>query len=81
MNRLLRLLSAAVMAVTLLVVLGGAGLLYLINNIAYSLKLKHMALFDVLCIAFGFVFRLLAGVYAVDELPTTWVPPRSRKYM
>ena len=32
MNRLLRLLSAAVMAVTLLVVLGGAGLLYLINN-------------------------------------------------
>ncbi|MGD9509604.1 MAG: penicillin-binding protein, partial [Geminicoccaceae bacterium] len=32
MKRLLRLLSAAIMTMTLLVVLGGAGLLYLVNN-------------------------------------------------
>lgn len=47
--------------------------LYLANNVAYSLGLKHLSLFDVLCIAFGFVLRLLAGIYAVDDLPTTWV--------
>jgi len=47
--------------------------LYLANNVAYSFWLKHMALFDVLCIAFGFVLRLLAGIYATDDLPTTWI--------
>ncbi len=47
--------------------------LYLVNNLCYSLKLKHVALFDVLSISFGFVLRLLAGIYAVDDLPTTWI--------
>jgi 4-hydroxybenzoate polyprenyltransferase len=47
--------------------------LYLINNIAYTLKLKHLALFDVLCIAGGFIFRLLAGIYALGDLPTAWI--------
>ena len=46
--------------------------LYLINNAAYSLGLKHVALIDVLSIALGFVLRLVAGAYAVGELPTTW---------
>jgi 4-hydroxybenzoate polyprenyltransferase len=48
-------------------------LLYVANNLAYSVWLKHVALFDVLSIALGFVFRLLAGVYVVGELPTTWI--------
>ena len=48
-------------------------LLYLVNNVAYSVRLKHLALFDVLCITFGFVLRLAAGTYAVGELPTTWI--------
>jgi 4-hydroxybenzoate polyprenyltransferase len=51
----------------------GCLMLYLVNNVVYSLRLKHIALFDVLCIAFGFILRLLAGVYAVGELPTTWI--------
>lgn len=55
-----------------LFVLGCLGL-YLTNNVVYSLWLKHRPLFDVLCIAFGFVLRLAAGVYAVDDLPTTWI--------
>jgi 4-hydroxybenzoate polyprenyltransferase len=46
---------------------------YLANNVLYSVKLKHYALLDVISIAMGFVFRMLAGVYAVDELPTTWI--------
>lgn len=48
-------------------------LLYGINNIAYSLKLKNIPLFDVSCIAFGFVLRLLAGIYAVGDTPTAWI--------
>ena len=40
---------------------------------SYSALLKHLALFDVLSIALGFVLRLLAGVYVVGELPTTWI--------
>lgn len=47
--------------------------LYLINNIAYSLKLKNIPLFDVSCIAFGFVLRLLAGIYALGDTPTAWI--------
>ena len=48
-------------------------LLYAINNIAYSLKLKNLPLFDVNCIAFGFVLRLLAGIYALGDMPTAWI--------
>ena len=48
-------------------------LLYMANNLAYSLVLKHMALLDVISIATGFVLRLLAGVYAIDDLPTSWI--------
>ncbi len=48
-------------------------ILYLINSAVYSLWLKHRALFDVLSIAFGFVLRLLAGVYLLGEIPTAWM--------
>ncbi len=48
-------------------------LIYVANNLAYSAWFKHLMLFDVLSISVGFVLRLLAGVYVVDELPTTWI--------
>ncbi|MGB3536378.1 MAG: UbiA prenyltransferase family protein [Microcoleaceae cyanobacterium] len=48
-------------------------LLYLFNNIAYSLKLKNLPLFDVSCVALGFVLRLLAGIYALEDMPTAWI--------
>jgi 4-hydroxybenzoate polyprenyltransferase len=48
-------------------------LLYQLNNIAYSLKLKNLPLFDVTCIALGFVLRLLAGIYALGDMPTAWI--------
>ena len=47
--------------------------LYFANNVSYSLGLKHQVLFDVLCISFGFILRLLAGIYAVADIPTTWI--------
>jgi 4-hydroxybenzoate polyprenyltransferase len=51
----------------------GCLLIYVGINISYSLKLKHLALFDVGCIATGFVLRLLAGIYAVQDIPTAWI--------
>jgi 4-hydroxybenzoate polyprenyltransferase len=62
--------------------LGGLGLgwavfaciaLYMVNNGLYSVWLKHVALLDVLCIVFGFVLRLVAGIYVVGDIPTTWI--------
>lgn len=63
--------------------LGGAWLLhpaafaclvvYGINGVVYSLYSKHVALVDVMAIAFGFVLRLLAGVYVLGILPTAWI--------
>lgn len=38
---------------------------YFVLNTAYSLKLKQYAYIDVACIATGFVFRVLAGGYAI----------------
>ena len=34
--------------------------------------IEHKAIVDVIS-ATGFVLRLLAGVYAVDDLPTSWI--------
>jgi 4-hydroxybenzoate polyprenyltransferase len=48
-------------------------LLQMANNTLYSARLKHLPLFDVVSIAMGFVLRLLAGVYVVGEIPTTWI--------
>ncbi len=47
--------------------------LYFLNGLAYTLYLKQVVLLDVISIAFGFVLRLLAGVYALDDLPTAWI--------
>jgi 4-hydroxybenzoate polyprenyltransferase len=48
--------------------------LYVANNLLYSLKLKHVAILDVLSIAIGFVLRLLAGCWALPTVkPTSWI--------
>lgn len=46
---------------------------YALLQTVYSLGLKNHPLLDVVAIALGFVLRLLAGVYAVREIPTTWI--------
>jgi len=74
-------LSVALVALTAAIVLG-AGLSwqvaaaiggYLVMNIAYSGWLKHFSLIDVVVIASGFVLRLVAGTYAVDAVPSSWI--------
>jgi len=76
--------NAAVLAAILgLAALLGAGFLgpkvlfcvalFAVNNVAYSLWLKHEPIVDVVSIAAGFVLRLLAGIYVLGDLPTAWI--------
>ena len=41
--------------------------------IAYSLILKHVVILDVICIAFGFLLRVLAGTALAKVNPSDWL--------
>ncbi|MFI5273715.1 MAG: decaprenyl-phosphate phosphoribosyltransferase [Ktedonobacterales bacterium] len=45
---------------------------YLVINVAYSYKLKHVVLWDVFIIAAGFVLRALAGAFAIPVPISPW---------
>lgn len=46
---------------------------YVLLNIAYSLRLKHIAIVDALCIAMGFQFRVHAGSVAIAVPSSKWL--------
>jgi decaprenyl-phosphate phosphoribosyltransferase len=46
---------------------------YLAQNLAYSIKLKHVAFVDVGLITSGFLLRVLAGAFAIDVPASTWL--------
>lgn len=46
---------------------------YIVMNTAYSIKIKHLVILDVMCIAFGFVFRVLAGSELAGVSPSDWL--------
>ncbi|MCA8978716.1 MAG: decaprenyl-phosphate phosphoribosyltransferase [Planctomycetes bacterium] len=46
---------------------------YLVLNLAYTLRLKHVVLLDVFCIASGFLFRVQAGASAVGVPVSHWL--------
>jgi decaprenyl-phosphate phosphoribosyltransferase len=46
---------------------------YLALNVAYTLRLKHVAVVDLFCIAGGFVLRVYAGARAVDVPLSSWM--------
>jgi decaprenyl-phosphate phosphoribosyltransferase len=48
-------------------------LTYLILNFAYTLKLKHVAIIDIVVIASGFVIRLLVGAEATQVDLSHWI--------
>ena len=48
-------------------------LAYFILNIAYSLKLKHIAIVDIFIISTGFVLRLFAGSLVTDIPLSMWI--------
>jgi 4-hydroxybenzoate polyprenyltransferase len=58
-------LADLVLAFALDIGFGVILLVYWLNNIAYSFKIKHVVIFDVLSIALGFVLRVAAGVVLV----------------
>lgn len=45
---------------------------YFVMNLAYTFKLKHVAIIDVMIISIGFVLRVLAGGYATGILISQW---------
>lgn len=47
--------------------------IYLVMNIAYSLKLKHVVILDVFIIATGFMLRILAGTLGLGIPPSQWL--------
>ncbi len=46
---------------------------YVALNVLYSFWLKHVPILDFLCIAAGFVLRVLAGSAAVNVQPSHWL--------
>ena len=46
---------------------------YYVTNLAYSTKLKHVALVDVFIIAFGFLLRVVAGATAIAAPISAWL--------
>lgn len=61
-------LGMAISQAALLILLG-----YMIMNLAYSLRLKHVVLLDVFLIATGFLLRILAGTVGVGIPPSQWL--------
>lgn len=53
--------------------LGVVAAIYGAQNVAYSLRLKHIAFVDVGSIAFGFILRVLAGAYAIAVPASGWL--------
>jgi len=67
------LLSGVLVAFTVNRSTGTILMTYTTMNILYVLWLKHVAILDVMCIAFGFVFRVMAGAAAADVAPSHWL--------
>ena len=49
------------------------GGIYLVANVGYSLRLKRVALVDVMIVAGGYVLRAVAGALAVGAAPSPWL--------
>jgi 4-hydroxybenzoate polyprenyltransferase len=46
---------------------------YLLLNVAYTHRLKHVVILDVFIIASGFMLRLLAGTVGIGIVPSYWL--------
>lgn len=64
----------AFVIVLLLPLLAGLFLLiYVLENVFYTLRGKEMVVIDAFCISAGFVIRVIAGSYAIGVNPTSWI--------
>jgi len=48
-------------------------IIYLVTNILYTIKLKHIPIVDIFIVSSGFVLRLFAGNSVVDEPLSMWI--------
>ena len=69
---ILLIIGFSIMAIVSLQALTILGM-YVILNIAYSFKLKRIALLDVTIIAIGFVLRLFVGSFVTGVTLTAWI--------
>jgi 4-hydroxybenzoate polyprenyltransferase len=74
------LLGCALFAIAILVALpphgigfAAAALTYFVLTLAYSFKLKHEVIIDVLSVAAGFVVRVVAGCLAIPVEISPWI--------
>ena len=69
------LLAAVGLVVMVLVepLLGVAGGVYALINVAYSLGLKQVVLLDAFSVTSGYVIRAVAGAVAIDVAPSPWL--------
>jgi len=51
---------------------GTVSAIYLAQNLAYSIALKHVVILDVMVIASGFLLRAIGGAYAIDVTISSW---------
>lgn len=65
----LTLICSYLISGAFLAIVGG----YLLMTMSYSLYLKQVLFLDVILIALGFVFRVLAGGVAVEVIVTDWM--------
>lgn len=49
------------------------GVSYFLVTILYSVYIRNWAFFDVLVLGLGFIFRVVAGAYALNLAPTLWL--------
>jgi decaprenyl-phosphate phosphoribosyltransferase len=62
-------LSAALLPGDFALFAGG----YFVLNLLYSMRLKQVAILDVLIVAAGFVLRIDAGAMVIDVVPSVWI--------
>ncbi|AHJ13784.1 decaprenyl-phosphate phosphoribosyltransferase [Sulfurospirillum multivorans] len=48
-------------------------ILYMLLNIAYTFKLKHISILDISIISIGFVLRVYAGATLINNTPSMWI--------
>lgn len=48
-------------------------IIYMLLNIAYTYKLKHVSILDISIISIGFVLRVYAGATLINNTPSMWI--------
>lgn len=66
-------LTGLIGALALDLVFFAIALSYLMINIAYTIKVKKMVILDIMCIASGFVLRVIAGTELAKVMPSDWL--------